>query len=724
MANTNFVIQNGLTVGPLTIWAANGDVVTTGNISTSGTSENFNTINAVAIQAGTIGNTSATVQGGTILSLGGGQITGYHTGAIGANTANTGVFTTLTATSGYQGATSGPLNGTVGASTPNSGVFTTLTATSGYQGATSGPINGTVGASTPNSGAFTTLTATSGYQGATSGPLNGTVGASTPNSGAFTTLTATSFLTVSGTGSFAGTLNAATLQASTIGNSGATLYGTLNSASASQTNITSVGTLTGLTVNGTSTLGATTASTVSAGTIGNSGATLSGATLSLTSDATVGGNLTVNGNIIQNGSVTTLNANNLTINDTVIYMANNNPANSYDIGIVGHFTAGTYQHTGIIRDHNTNIWTFFSNVSTEPTGNILTFDGNTTYDTVKLGSLNATNNITAAGRIDGALYGPLNGTVGATTANTGAFTTLTATSGYQGAASGPFNGTVGATTANTGAFTTLTATSGYQGAASGPFNGTVGATTANTGAFTTLTASSTLGVSGTANFAGTLNAATVNATAIGNSATALTGISATVAGTITAATIYCTTLGNSATVFTASSSTVSNSLTVNSANNVTAIVNGGTTGTGNIGSSSSTFNTVFAKATTAQYADLAECYAADAEYAPGTVVDFGGDAEITLSPIDASPRVAGVISTNPAHLMNSHLEAEFVAAVALVGRVPTLVQGTVMKGDAMVSAGNGRARAENDPKISTVIGKALENFIGDEGIIEIVVGKI
>jgi len=662
MANTNFVIQNGLTVGPLTIWAANGDVVTTGNISTSGISENFNTINAVAIQAGTIGNTSATVQGGTILSLGGGQITGYHTGAIGANTANTGVFTTLTATSGYQGAISGPLSGTVGATTPNSGVFTTLTATSGYQGAISGP-------------------------------LNGTVGATTPNSGAFSTLTTSSFLTVSGTGSFAGTLNAATVQGSTIGNSGATLYGTLNSASASQTNITSVGTLTGLTVNGTSTLGATTASTVSAGTIGNSGATLSGATLSLTSDATVGGNLTINGNIIQNGSVTTLNANNLTINDTVIYMANNNPANSYDIGIVGHFTAGTYQHTGIIRDHNTNIWTFFSNVSTEPTGNVLTFDGTTTYDTVKLGSLNATNNITAAGRIDGALYGPLNGTVGATTANTGVFTTLTATSGYQGAASGPLNGTVGATTANTGAFTTITA-------------------------------SSTLGVSGTANFAGTLTAATVNATAIGNSATALTGTSATVAGTITAATIYCTTLGNSATVFTASSSTVSNSITVNSANNATAIVNGGTTGTGNIGSSSSTFNTVFAKATTAQYADLAECYAADAEYAPGTVVDFGGDAEITLSPIDASPRVAGVISTNPAHLMNSHLEAEFVAAVALVGRVPTLVQGTVMKGDTMVSAGNGRARAENDPKISTVIGKALENFIGDEGIIEIVVGKI
>ena len=551
---------------------------------------------------------------------------------------------------------------------------------------------------------FTTLTATSGYQGATSGPLNGTVGATTPNSGAFTTLTTSSFLTVSGTGSFAGTLNAATVQGSTIGNSGATLYGTLNSASASQNNITSVGTLTGLTVNGTSTLGATTASTVSAGTIGNSGATLSGATLSLTSDATVGGNLTVNGNFIQNGSVTTLNANNVTINDTVIYMANNNPANTYDIGIVGHFTAGTYQHTGIIRDHNTNIWTFFSNVSTEPTGNVLTFDGNTTYDTVKLGSLNATNNITAAGRIDGALYGPFNGTVGATTANTGAFTSLTTSS----------------TIAATGI---IYGSGGIQGSLSGPFNGTVGATTPNSGAFTTITASSTLGVSGTANFAGTVNAATVNATAIGNSATALTGTSATVAGTITAATIYCTTLGNSATVFTASSSTVSNSLTVNSANNPTAIVNGGTTGTGNIGSSSSTFNTVFAKATTAQYADLAECYAGDADYSPGTVVEFGGDNEVTVAS-DNSSSVAGVVSTNPAHLMNSAIDAVYPVAVALTGRVPTKVIGPVRKGQMMVSAGNGFARAESSPTIGTVIGKSLENFDGETGFIEVVVGKI
>jgi hypothetical protein len=59
--------------------------------------------------------------------------------------------------------------------------------------------------------------------------------------------------------------------------------------------------------------------------------------------------------------------------------------------------------------------------------------------------------------------------------------------------------------------------------------------------------------------------------------------------------------------------------------------------------------------------------------------------------------------------------------VALVGRVPTQVTGTIAKGDLMVSAGNGRARAEGNPSTGTVIGKALENFDGGEGTIEIVI---
>lgn len=152
------------------------------------------------------------------------------------------------------------------------------------------------------------------------------------------------------------------------------------------------------------------------------------------------------------------------------------------------------------------------------------------------------------------------------------------------------------------------------------------------------------------------------------------------------------------------------------------IVNSGSNATGNIGSSSNYFNTVFAKATSAQYADLAEKYTADTEYPSGTVVSFGGDKEITLSTTDSDTNVAGVVSTNPSYIMNAGLESEFTAMVALTGRVPTMVIGPVRKGDLMVTAGFGRARAEQDPRVGTVIGKALEDFDGVEGTIEVVVG--
>ena len=143
----------------------------------------------------------------------------------------------------------------------------------------------------------------------------------------------------------------------------------------------------------------------------------------------------------------------------------------------------------------------------------------------------------------------------------------------------------------------------------------------------------------------------------------------------------------------------------------------------NIGSLANQFNYVFARATSAQYADLAEMYAGDAAYEPGTVVDFGGDQEVTLSSEDMSSAVAGVVSTNPSYLMNSGLVADNTVAVALTGRVPTRVTGPVAKGDLMVSAGDGTARSEEFPAVGTVIGKALANFDGDVGVIEVVVGR-
>ena len=156
-----------------------------------------------------------------------------------------------------------------------------------------------------------------------------------------------------------------------------------------------------------------------------------------------------------------------------------------------------------------------------------------------------------------------------------------------------------------------------------------------------------------------------------------------------------------------------------------AAVYPGTNGTINLGKATTgRWATVYATNTTIQNADLAENYLADTHVPPATVVSFGGNEEVTITLEDMDTKVAGVISTNPAHVMNGFLEGEHVVSLALQGRVPCRVTGVVRKGDMMVSAGNGMARAEANPKLGSIIGKALENFDGPEGIIEIVVGRL
>ena len=162
---------------------------------------------------------------------------------------------------------------------------------------------------------------------------------------------------------------------------------------------------------------------------------------------------------------------------------------------------------------------------------------------------------------------------------------------------------------------------------------------------------------------------------------------------------------------------------VNSQNAAIAIGNGGNSGIGNIGSSGATFNTAFIKSTSAQYADVAEKYVADEDYEAGTVLCFGGDYEITECNVDMCKKVAGVVSTQPAYLMNDAIKGDHTVTLALLGRVPCKVRGPISKGDMLVSAGEGYARAEQLPQIGTVIGKALEDFNGDRGVIEVVVGR-
>ena len=125
----------------------------------------------------------------------------------------------------------------------------------------------------------------------------------------------------------------------------------------------------------------------------------------------------------------------------------------------------------------------------------------------------------------------------------------------------------------------------------------------------------------------------------------------------------------------------------------------------------------------ATYADLAEYYSADEHYSPGTVLEFGGNEEVTLAS-DATNRVAGVVSTDPAYAMNAKCPGAHPVAIALQGRVPVKVRGSIKKGDMLISGGGGYARPTTNPQMGTVIGKALENFDGVDGVIEIAVGRL
>jgi hypothetical protein len=143
----------------------------------------------------------------------------------------------------------------------------------------------------------------------------------------------------------------------------------------------------------------------------------------------------------------------------------------------------------------------------------------------------------------------------------------------------------------------------------------------------------------------------------------------------------------------------------------------------NIGSTSAWFNNIYGTSVHALYADVAERYTSDYKYPPGTVVSFGTTTEVTASKTANDTKVAGVVSTNPAYSMNSGIDG---VDVALLGRVPCQVTGTVVRGDLMVTSSiPGVAMANNDAPMGAVIGKALGSHTGDVvDIIEVVVGRI
>lgn len=173
-----------------------------------------------------------------------------------------------------------------------------------------------------------------------------------------------------------------------------------------------------------------------------------------------------------------------------------------------------------------------------------------------------------------------------------------------------------------------------------------------------------------------------------------------------------------------------NMLRRDGASTVTGVLTPDTDNTRNLGAASTRFATVYGVtfngvSTTAKYADLAERFAADKTYLPGTVVEIGGDKEVTQVNTELSDNVLGVISTNAAHLMNGDAGSDQThPPIALSGRVPVRVIGPVSKGQRLVSAGNGAARAAKPNEVTpfNVIGRVLTNKSEMvEGLVESIV---
>ena len=482
-----------------------------------------------------------------------------------------------------------------------------------------------------------------------------------------------------------------------------------------------------------------------------SGAVVCSGGIGIAKDVHIGGSIFVTGDFTVAGTTTTTSSSSLAIDDPFVFLAGTNSGDSIDQGLIGKYVQSTVtRYTGIFRDATDGFYKVFANLTALPTTTVdtanvsfslagfraasigsagqLTATSGAESSSTTTGALVVTGGIGASGNINAgnlnlgggsiSATGPLGNvagitasgviqTIGAIYANAGTASGGTTTGalvvlGGIGASGNVNAGNVNATnfagTLLTASQTNITAVGNLTTLDVTGRIRAVGQIQANVGTASTSTGTGAITVIGGIGATGNINAGNVVATIV--SATSLVGT------LVTAAQTNITSLGTLAA--TLSTQTVAPSANV----------------TYNLGSTSLWYSTVYGQALKAQYADLAENYTSDFNYAPGTVVVFGGEYEVTVSSVDMSTKVAGVVSTNPAYTMNSLLEGDNAVTVALVGRVPCRVVGPVAKGDMMVATADGRARAEDNPKLGSVIGKALEDFAGSEGVIEVVVGRV
>jgi hypothetical protein len=471
--------------------------------------------------------------------------------------------------------------------------------------------------------------------------------------------------------------------------------------------------------------------------------------MSIGKDFWVGGNIYVANVISQSTTI-------LEVNEPLVYLDASDFPYNYDIGVFSDFIGGSaniYQYTGAVRSYQTNEWVFFSNLKTAPGGGIVSItSADVLYDPVKAGNIVAANTTPSTSTTTGALIVRGGAGIGGALFTGGIIDAAGNIIADSGTAS--TSTTTGALVVNGGVGVSGNVVTGTNLIFTGTGNRILGdfsnATIANRAMFQTSTANSPTNVYAIPNGSGTTASFSVsnsndpNNASIGQLVQLSTELRIqnviTGTGTYLPMTFY--TGGSERVKIDASTGNVVIVPTTTSTSTTTGalVVRGGAGFAGNIftagwiipsgnvsqnlGSSTQWWNLVYGKSVQAQYADLAENYVTDKIYVPGTVVVFGGDAEITATTTDHDPRVAGVISTDPAYLMNAATTGQ---PVALTGRVPCMVLGPVDKGDRLVTSKmSGVAQRLVDGRYTPgcIFAKSLEKIERSEvKLIEVAVGR-
>ena len=446
----------------------------------------------------------------------------------------------------------------------------------------------------------------------------------------------------------------------------------------------------------------------------------------------VSGGVSVSKDLVVGGNIYTANliaASTLSVQDPLLYLTANilTPYN-YDIGFFSHFIGGSsnvYQHTGLVRRAADNLWHFFSNVQTEPTLTIDFDDPLLIYDSIRAGGLFLANtsgivldvlgNAYIGGNID--CINNINVPTGRVHSN-GFLTNGVATpQPWYTTTADWIHVSQAVNVIPDGAYTFEDGNNpSYFKGNTGYIRAVVQNSTSKQlwyGTDRGLIVGNGTDPAAQLDVAGNVRiSSNARITSSEISTSTATGALTVSGGAGVGGNLYIGGSGGNSIVATGNVNLAGNILPL--AGNVAY----------DIGSITNWWNIFYGKSTQAQYADLAENYESDSQYPPGTVVIFGGNKEITISTVSHDTRVAGVISENPAYLMNA---AAIGQPVAFTGRVKCYVQGPVSKGTVLTSGdtpgvAQSLVRSLYDP--GCVLGKSLDS-ITDTSIqlVEIVVGR-